>query len=147
MIIIGLLAFTICINYITNFIYLYIFIKYLKPLIVNPKQIDIISHIAVLVVAMLTNYRFAIIAFAKLFPKPNIQIEMAKHLTPVHYLCMGSVILSIFPIIAAGVGLSKSQKLSSLFMLSMDLMIIIIFNILITFWFIMSKKEDSYFEN
>ena len=60
---------------------------------------------------------------------------------------MGSVILSIFPIIAAGVGLSKSQKLTPLFMLSMDLMIIIIFNILITFWFIMSKKEDSYFEN
>lgn len=32
-------------------------------------------------------------------------------------------------------------------MLSLDLMIIVIFNILITFWFVLSKKNDSYFDN
>jgi hypothetical protein len=72
---------------------------------------------------------------------------MSKNLTPVHYLCLGSVILSIFPVIAAGIGLTKMQKLSTIFMLSLDLIIIVIFNILITFWFILSKKDDSYFED
>jgi hypothetical protein len=122
-------------------------VRYIKPLIVNPKQIDVIANIAILIVAIITNYRFAIIAFAKMFPKPNIHIEMAKNLTPVHYLCLGSVVMSIFPIIAAGIGLSKQQKLSNIFMLSLDLMIVVIFNILITFWFVMSKKNDSYFDN
>lgn len=56
---------------------------------------------------MLTNYRFAMIAFAKMFPKPSIHIEMQKNLTPVHYLCLATIILSIFPIIGAGVGLTK----------------------------------------
>lgn len=32
-------------------------------------------------------------------------------------------------------------------MLSLDLMIVVIFNILITFWFVLSKKNDSYFDN
>jgi hypothetical protein len=73
-IIIGLLAFSLVINYITNFFYLYLFIKYIKPLIVNPKQIDVIAHVTILVFAMLTNYRLALIAFSKMFPKPDVHI-------------------------------------------------------------------------
>lgn len=59
-------------NYIGNLVYILIFMRYIKPLIPNPRQIDVISNVVVLIVAVLTNYRFAIIAFAKLFPKPNI---------------------------------------------------------------------------
>jgi hypothetical protein len=55
----------------------------------------------------LTNYRFAIVAFSKMFPKPRINVEMAKHLTPVHYICFATLIFSIFPVIAGGIGVSK----------------------------------------
>ncbi len=140
-----LLGFSLALNYIANLIYLYIFIKYLKPLIINPKQIDVITNTVTLIIAVLTNYRFAIVAFSKMFPKPRIHIEMAKHLTPVHYICFASFILSIFPIVGCAMLISKQQKLTTLYMLALDLLIIIVFNAVITVWFISSKKEDAYF--
>lgn len=73
-IILILLGFTLALNYITNIIYLYIFVKYLKPLVTNPKQIDVITNAVTLAIAVLTNYRFAIVAFSKMFPKPRIHI-------------------------------------------------------------------------
>lgn len=98
-----LLGFTLALNYICNFIYLYVFMKYLKPLVTNPKQIDVITNTVILIIALITNYRFAIVAFSKMFPKPRIHIEMAKHLTPVHYICFVTVIISIFPIVGCAI--------------------------------------------
>lgn len=70
----GLLGGALAINYISNIIYIVLFVKYIKPLITNPRQIDIIANVVVLVFGTLTNYRFAIIAFSKMFPKPSIYI-------------------------------------------------------------------------
>jgi len=70
----GLLIFSLCINYLSNLVYIYIFIKYIKPLLANPKQIDWISNISVIIFGTITNYRFALIAYSKMFPKPSIHI-------------------------------------------------------------------------
>ena len=69
-----LLVTSLVVNYLLNIVYLIIFIKYIKPLIVNPKQIDVISNVVVLVLATLTNFRFGLIAFARILPKPYIHI-------------------------------------------------------------------------
>jgi len=66
----ALLGTSIATNYLTNIAYIFIFIKYIKPLMNNPRQIDFISNIVVLVIGSLTNYRLALMAFSKLFPKP-----------------------------------------------------------------------------
>jgi len=142
----ALFGISLGLNYLCNIIYVVIFIKYIKPLIINPKQIDIISNIAVIVVATLTNYRFALIAYAKMFPKPNVKIKIASKLTPVHYLCVASIIADIFPVTACGLGLYNVKQFSTLYMLCLDLMIIIAINIAITIWFVSSKKPDNYFE-
>ena len=63
---------TLAFNYLTNFIYIFIFIRYIKPLILNPKQTDIISHGFILVIGTLTNYRFALLVYSKMFSKPSV---------------------------------------------------------------------------
>lgn len=94
----ALLATALATNYITNFIYIVIFVKYIKPLLTNPRQIDVIANIAALVVGTVTNYRFALIAFCKMFPKPHIHIVNGSKLTPIHYLAIISLLLDLFPI-------------------------------------------------
>lgn len=58
------------VNYLSNFLYLFLFCKYLWPLLPNPKQIDYITNGLVLVFATATNYRFGFMAYSKMFPKP-----------------------------------------------------------------------------
>ena len=70
----GLMGGALAINYITNIIYIFLFIKYIKPLISNPRQIDVIANVVVLVFGTVTNYRFALIAFSKMFPKPYVYV-------------------------------------------------------------------------
>jgi hypothetical protein len=70
----GLMGGILAINYISNIVYIFLFIKYIKPLINNPRQIDVIANIVVLVFGTVTNYRFALIAFSKMFPKPYIYV-------------------------------------------------------------------------
>lgn len=70
----GLLGGALAINYISNIVYIILFIKYIKPLISNPRQIDVIANVLVLVFGTVTNYRFALIAFSKMFPKPYIYV-------------------------------------------------------------------------
>jgi len=70
----GLLGGALAINYISNIIYIVLFVKYIKPLISNPRQIDVIANVVVIVFGTLTNYRFAVIAFSKMFPKPSIYV-------------------------------------------------------------------------
>jgi hypothetical protein len=101
----ALLGVAVGTNYISNIVYIVLFLKYVKPLIANPRQIDVISNIVVIVVGTLTNYRFCIIAFAHLSPKPHIHIENASRLTPVHYLAIASIFLDLLPLSACIVGL------------------------------------------
>jgi hypothetical protein len=66
----NLLIASLVFNYISNILYLILFCKYITPLIVKPRQIDYITHIVTLIVGTMTNYRFGLIAFSRMFPKP-----------------------------------------------------------------------------
>jgi hypothetical protein len=89
-------------NYICNILYLIVFYKYIRPMISAPRQIDYIAHIAVLIVGTLTNYRFALIAFSRMFPKPHIPVDNSSRITPVNYLAVSSVLLDLITLAAAG---------------------------------------------
>ena len=141
----GLLGAAIAVNYLENIAYIVIFICYIKPLITNPRQIDIISNVVVLIIGTVTNFRFGLVAFARMFPKPNIFVKDASKLTPIHYLCLASICLDLMSLVACGLGLLKSQKLTNTFMLSLDLIIVIIINMAITIWFVAANKPDEYF--
>lgn len=99
---VGLLGCSVALNYIFNGIYICIFMKYIKPLINKPKQSDIIAHTVVLVLATITNYRFGLIAFCKMCPKPRVPIDNSSRLTPVHYLCIGTAIVDVLTLISCG---------------------------------------------
>lgn len=71
--IIGILAAVLAFNYLSNFVYLFLFCKYLRKYIPD-RQIDKVSNYLVLVLGTLTNYRFSLVAYSKLFPKPNITV-------------------------------------------------------------------------
>lgn len=141
----GLLGTYIATNYLSNLAYIIIFIKYIRPLMSNPRQIDTISNIVALVIGTITNYRFALIAFAKMFPKPAIHIPNPSKLTPVHYLCIVSIILDILPLAACSLAIYNEQAKTNLYMLGVDLLLIIIFNVIVTIWFVGCKKDDSYY--
>lgn len=142
----GLLGAAIAVNYLENITYIIIFVCYIKPLITNPRQIDVISNVVAIVIATITNYRFGLIAFARIFPKPNIYVQNASKLTPIHYLCMITLCLDLLSVVACGLGLIYSQKLSNTFMLSMDLLIVILVNFAFTIWFVATSKPDEYFD-
>lgn len=67
-----LLIIAIVVNYVMNVIFAIIFYKYLAPLVTAPRQIDYITIGVVFAIGMLTNYRFCLIYFSKMFPKPRI---------------------------------------------------------------------------
>lgn len=71
--VLGLLACSFALNYIQNFVYLFLFCKYLRKYIPD-RQIDKISNYLVLTVGILTNFRFSLMAYSKMFPKPNITV-------------------------------------------------------------------------
>jgi hypothetical protein len=70
----SLLIVALVFNYLTNILFLIIFFLYIKPLISSPRQVDIITNGVVLVLGTLTNYRFCLLIFSKMFPKPQIPI-------------------------------------------------------------------------
>lgn len=74
----------------------------MRPLVQSPKQIDYITMSTVGVIGLVTNYRFCLLFFSKMFPKPQILIDYAARLTPVHYLCVTSIIFGIIPLAAGG---------------------------------------------
>lgn len=67
----GLLATTIALNYISNIVYIVFFCKYLKQYIAD-RQVDTITNYVVLVLGTLSNYRFSLLCYSKMFPKPKI---------------------------------------------------------------------------
>ncbi len=42
----------------------------MRPLIAVPRQIDYIVNGVILFIATVTNYRFGVVAYSKMFPKP-----------------------------------------------------------------------------
>lgn len=70
----GLLVSSLILNYILNLIYIFIFLKYIKPLIYKPKQSDLITHGVVMAIATLTSFRFGLLAYSKLCAKPAVRI-------------------------------------------------------------------------
>lgn len=99
----SLLIVSLVVNYLMNIVFAIIFYKYLAPLVTAPRQVDYITIGVVFVIGMLTNYRFCLIFFSKMFPKPRIHVEFSSRLTPVHYLCIASVFLSGFALAACGI--------------------------------------------
>lgn len=97
----ALLIASVAINYVTNILYLVIFCKYMRPLILVPRQIDYIVNGVILTISALTNYRFGVVAYSKMFPKPEIRIENPSRLTPVNYLLITSIILDALPLVAS----------------------------------------------
>jgi ABC-type transport system involved in multi-copper enzyme maturation permease subunit len=143
----ALLGAAIALNYLENITYLILFICYIKPLVTNPRQIDVISNVVVLIIAFLTNFRFGLIAFSRMFPKPNIYVQNPSKLTPIHYLCIVCLFLDVLSLAACGLGIFNSQKLSNTFMLSIDLLIVIIINFAITIWFVAGSKPEEYYDD
>lgn len=119
---------------------------YIKPLIKNARQIDVISNVVVLIIATATNFRFGLIAFSKMFPKPSIFILNDSKLTPIHYLCFLSSVFDVISMSACGIGILNSIKLSNVFMLSVDLLIVNIVNLFLVILFMVSRKPEQYFE-
>lgn len=119
-----------------------IFLRYIKPLITNARQIDMISNFVVIFIATCTNFRFGLLAFSRMFPKPNIYVQNASKLTPIHYLCIFSLFLDVVSLAASGLGLTNAQKLSNTFMLSIDLIIVVVVNIVLTIWFVAGSKPE-----
>lgn len=97
----ALLIASLAINYVTNVLYLIIFCKYMRPLILVPRQIDYIVNGVILTLASITNYRFGVVAYSKMFPKPEIRIENASRLTPINYLLITSIILDVIPLVSS----------------------------------------------
>ena len=98
-----LLIVALVVNYVMNVVFAVIFFKYLAPIINAPRQVDYITIGAAFIIGMITNYRFCLIFFSKMFPKPRIDVEFSSRLTPVHYLCIASVFLSGFALGATGI--------------------------------------------
>ena len=143
----GLLVASLVLNYLFNIAYAVIFVKYMQPLIHRPKQTDHISHTVILVLACLTNYRFGLLVYSRLCDKPRVNINTPSQLTPVHYLCICTTFFDILTFVACGVGIYQAPNLTPIFMLSLDLLIIIIINILVTVCFVVSSKPDDYYQS
>ncbi len=101
-IIMNLLIASVALNYAMNIVYAIIFWKYIYPLVKDPRQVDYITIGVVFVIGMLTNYRLNLLCFSKMFPKPYIHVEFSSRLTPIHYMCIASVLLSGLTLGAAG---------------------------------------------
>ena len=132
-------------NYLTNIFYFIVFCKYIKKLI-EERQVDYISNYVVLVVGVLANFRFCLISFSKMFPKPAINAQNSSELTPVHYVCGISIFNTILIAGAVGTLIYNEDPLTNIFMLSIDLLIIIILNVIFTIWMMAKSKPDEYFE-
>ena len=131
-----LLIVGISLNYLINIIFVIIFIKYIRPLLHASKQIDTISYITVVIISLCTNFRFCFIAFSKMFPKPYIHIQNSSKLTPINYLCLSNIIIDIILIISCSITLLNEYPLTNPFMLSIDLLLLIVLNTTITIYFL-----------
>lgn len=141
----ALLGSSLLANYLSNTAYLLVFWQYLHPLMASARQTDSIAHAVTLLLATLTNYRLGLIAFSRMFPKPHLHISNPSKLTPVHYLCLASLLLDLLPLVACGVALYNEQSATILFMFALDLLILLALNLGLTLWFVTCAKDDAYY--
>ena len=111
----------------------------------SPRQVDYITIGLALTLGMATNYRFCLVVFSKMFPKPYIETDLPSQLTPVHYLCIGSVLLSGFSIGAASLMIKNEYPLTDLFMLGVDILIIEFILIIFSVWMVACQKPKEYY--
>lgn len=137
--ILGILGASIALNYIQNFVFLFLFCKYLRKYVPD-RQIDKISNYLVLVIGVLTNFRICLIAYSKMFPKPDITVENQSKLTPLHYMCISSLFTSILPLVASGILIYNEYALTDLFMLGVDLLLIVVISLIFTIWMVSIDK-------
>ena len=136
----------LALNYLMNVLYLVVFCKYIYPLIRNPHQVDYIVNTVILVISTVTNYRFGLMAYSRVFPKPEIHIDNTSRLTPVNYLIIASIILDILPLVSAIYLIYKEQVLTDLFMLGVDLLIILALNMMVSIWVVAVPKSEDYYD-
>lgn len=108
----------------------------------NPRQIDYIVNGIILFIATITNYRFGLIAFSRMFPKPEIQVENSSKLTPINYLTVMTLILDVIPLAAGGLLVYKEYVGTNLFMLGIDLVLILILLVCVTIVMVAVPKPD-----
>lgn len=134
----------LCLNYLCNLVYLWIFCKYLKPFILH-RQIDMISNYSVLAIGMLTSFYFCLLPFLNLFRHPRIQFQADKNLKPVHILLLISSILNSIPL-SLGIILAINYGASSVLgMLGIDIVLISILCWIFCIAIIVVPKPEGYF--
>jgi hypothetical protein len=70
----GLLFISLVVNYIINLVFIIIFCKCIRPLILR-RQVDICSNYLTLLIGIITTYRVYLLSFSRLFPHPFINIS------------------------------------------------------------------------
>jgi hypothetical protein len=144
----GLLVAGLVLNYLSNCLYLFVFCRYLWPLLPSPKQIDYITNGLLLFFGAATNYRLGLLTFSRLFPKPEIPIDNPSRLTPVNYLVISSLVLDTIPLAAAIILIYKETTGTNLFMLGLDLLLVLSVILIVTIWMVaLPKPEDYYSED
>ena len=71
----ALMAVCLALNYLSNIAYLVLYCKYIRPNMILNRQVDIVTNHSLLTFAMLTNYRFALLPFSKMFRHPNVEVS------------------------------------------------------------------------
>lgn len=140
----GLLIVAMALNYLMNAIALWVFCQYIRPMIL-PRQVDRISNYAVLAVSLLTNHRFYLLAFSRLFKKPYIEVKDPDKLRNLHIILGVSYILDAVALAAGFMLALKTTKLSILNMLGIDLILLICLLWVIFVWVLVRPKPEDYY--
>lgn len=90
-----------------------------------------IFNIILLIIAVFTNFRIGLIAFSGIFTLTKINIENEEKLKIFHILCAISSFLDIVFMLACGLIIVNSTPYSLASMLSIDLLIIGVVNIIL----------------
>ena len=106
----------------------------------NKTQVDKIISYIIFIVAFLTNFRFALVALAKIFPNPKMFIGKPENLTKLNYLCFASILFDLVGLSAAVIILINAIPLTDLFMIAIDFLIIVILIIIGTIWGVFVSK-------
>ena len=140
----GILTVSMVLNYLMNIVAIWIFCKFVKPLI-QPRQVDRISNYVVLAIGVLTNYRFYLLAFSRLFKKPHVEVNAPEKLKNFHLILGVSYLLDILTLVAGFILVINATKLSILFMLGIDLIILIFVLWGIFIYVLVMPKPDEYY--
>jgi hypothetical protein len=94
-----LVAASLALNYLLNFIFICIFCKYIRPLILR-RQIDIFSNYLTLIIGTLTSYRVYLLSFSRLFKQPFVEVRESSVMIPINIILCVSYHLDVIMLIA-----------------------------------------------